>query len=226
MIADSDSGLTPGEGLGAVILCGGQSSRMKFPKHELWFDGKTFLQSVVESVSQAADVVTVVVAHGDDAPESLPDDVQLLADERPNLGPLEGIRTALAMLESQVTHAFVTSCDVPKLRVTLVRRLFDLLEDYDAIVPMDGNRIYGMTAVYRTALHSKIDEIYASGASRRVSALQAMVNTRVVPMEELKQVDPDLDSFTNVNTASEYFELLRQSGLTCPPELAERLSDE
>ena len=221
---DAGSGLLPVDGLGAVILCGGHSSRMGFPKHELWFEGKTFLQSVADSVIPVADRVVAVVGHGESSPESMPKNVQMLRDEQPDLGPLEGIRTALIMLEPHVSHAFVTSCDVPNLRPQLIRKLVDMLGEHDAVVPMDGTRVYGMTAVYRTALHSKIDEIYVSGVSRRVSALQAMVNTCVVPLDELKDVDPDLDSFTNVNTADEYFELLRRCGMTCPAELAARLA--
>ncbi len=217
--------MTPVAGLGAVILCGGQSSRMKFPKHELWFDGKTFLQSVVDSVSQVAEIVVAVAAHGERPPSSLPSNVQLLNDERLGLGPLEGIRTALATLENQVSHAFVTSCDVPKLCPQLIRKLVELIDDHDAVVPIDGSRVYGMTAIYKTAMHSKIDEIYASGASRRVSALQAILGARCVRIEDLKIVDPELASFENVNTVEQYTDLLKRSGLVCPKELHVRLAN-
>jgi molybdopterin-guanine dinucleotide biosynthesis protein A len=211
------------DGLGAVILCGGRSRRMGFPKHELWFDGKTFLESVVERVSEVAYPVVVVVGHAESPPAVLPDNVKLLCDERPDLGPLEGIRTGLASLEDRVSHAFVTSCDAPNLRPQLIRRLFDLMGQHDAVVPIDGDRIYGMTAIYRTLVCEKIESIYASGVSRRVSALQAAVNARLVSLDELKEVDPNLESFNNINTADAYFDFLKRHGATCPSELAARL---
>lgn len=196
---------------------------MGFPKHELWFDGKTFLESVAQSVDQVAQPIVVVIGHSEKPPAALPDNVRLLRDERADLGPLEGIRTGLAALEDRVDHAFVTSCDAPNLRPQLIRKLFRRMGQHDAIVPRAGDRIYGMTAIYRTAVHTKIEEIYASGVSRRVSTLQAAVNALAVPLDELKDVDPDLESFTNVNTADAYFSLLKRHGMTCPAELAERL---
>lgn len=213
------------DGLGAVVLCGGRSRRMGFPKHELWFDGKTFLQSVVERVSSVAQPVVVVVGHAERPPAALPKNVQWLSDERADLGPLEGIRTGLASLSDHVSHAFVTSCDAPNLSPELIRKLVDVLGQHDAVVPRDGERIYGMTAVYRTAVHQKIDGIYASGVSRRVSALQAAVNACEVAVDDLRDVDPDLESFTNVNTADAYFDFLKRHGMTCPDKLAARLSN-
>lgn len=209
---------------GAVILCGGRSRRMGFPKHKLWFDGKTFLESVVERVSQVAQPVVVVVGHAEDPPNALPKNVELLRDERPDLGPLEGIRTGLACLEGRVRHAFVTSCDAPNLHPQLIRKLFDLLEQHDAVVPVDGDRIYGMTAIYRTSAYEEIERIYSLGASRRVSALQAMVNTRSIALEELKDVDPNIESFNNINTVDEYFDFLKRHSMVCPAELASRLT--
>ena len=214
------------DGLGAVILCGGRSRRMGFPKHELWFDGKTFLESVVERVSEVAQPVVVVVGHEESLPAALPDNVELLSDERSDLGPLEGIRTGLASLENRVSHAFVTSCDAPNLCSQLISKLFGLMGQHDAVVPNDGDRIYGMTAIYRTSVHAKIESIYASGVSRRVSSLQAAVNARTIPLEELKDVDPSLESFNNLNTVDAYFDFLKRHGMTCPRELAARLSTE
>ena len=214
------------DGLGAVVLCGGRSRRMGFPKHQLWFDGKTFLESVVKRVSEVAHPVVVVIGHAESPPAALPSGVQLLRDERPELGPLEGIRTGLASLEDRVSHAFVTSCDAPNLHPQLIRKLVDLMGQHDAVVPNEGDRIYGMTAVYRTAVHAKIEGIYASGVSRRVSALQATVNARSVSLEDLQDVDPDLESFNNINTVDAYLDFLKRHGMACPDELAERLKAE
>ena len=197
---------------------------MGFPKHKLWFDGKTFLESVFERVSQVADPVVVVVGHAERPPTDLPKNVQCLSDERADLGPLEGIRTGLANLEDRVPHAFVTSCDAPNLRPELIGKLVDLMGQHDAVVPRENDRIYGMTAVYKTSAHRSIEDISASGISRRVSALRAAVNARDATLDNLEDVDPGLDSFTNVNTAEAYFDFLKRHGMTCPAELAARLS--
>ena len=165
-----------------------------------------------------------MVGHEERPPAALPKNVQWLSDQRPDLGPLEGIRTGLASLESRVPYAFVTSCDAPNLRPELIRELVGLLGSHDAVVPRKDDRIYGMTAVYRTSTHRTIEDIYASGVSRRVSALQGAVDARAVPLDELKAIDPGLESFTNVNTAEAYFGFLKRHAMTCPAELAARLS--
>ncbi len=114
--------------LGAIVLCGGKSTRLGIDKTQLIFHGQTFLERVVSQVEQVCHPV-VLVGDADFSQHQLPPNVQWATDEHPNCGPLEGIRVGLAKLASQVDFAFVTSCDVPLIDPQLIRFLFHKISD-------------------------------------------------------------------------------------------------
>ena len=118
--------------------------------------------------------------------------------------------------------AFVTSCDVPLLKPQLIRFLFEQLEGHPAIVPVQGDRVFGMTAIYRTDQHVEIDDRIKSN-QLRVSDLAAALDARCIKADELRKADPDLDSLTNINSVDDYRILLDRLGLECPPELAKAI---
>ena len=208
--------------IGAIVLCGGKSSRMGIDKTQLVFQGQTFLERVVEQVGLSCRPI-VLVGETDFGLHRLPDNLIFDRDENPGNGPLEGIRVGLKRLADLAEFAFVTSCDVPLLRSALIDHLLGVVGDRQAAVPVEGNRVFGMTAIYRTDLHELIGERINSG-QLRVSELAAAVDAIQPDMEGMKQIDPQLDSMTNINTAQDYRRLLDRFGLDCPPELAKRIN--
>lgn len=214
--------IEPIANLGAMILCGGRSHRMGMDKSQLVFDNMSFLECIFERVSQVSNQIVVVQNTTQTPVNQLPGHVLLEHDEQANQGPLEGIRVGLRRLAEIVDYAFVTSCDVPLLNPELIRHLFCLIGDYPAIVPVDGGRVYGTTAIYRTDLHPQIGERIQAG-QLRVSELANAFGARLVPTESLIEVDPKLDSMMNVNSAADYFRLLERFGQTCPSDLEAQL---
>ncbi|MEL7496050.1 MAG: molybdenum cofactor guanylyltransferase [Planctomycetota bacterium] len=196
--------------LGAVILAGGQSTRLGRNKTELQFKGATFLECVVNRVAEVASDI-VIVGPIDAALHQLPDHIELAEDERTNSGPLEGIRVGLKALSVRCEFCFVTSCDVPLLQPDLIRFLLARLKQSgkDAIVPHAGERIYGMTAIYRTSMHELVNQRIESG-QLRVSDLAAATEAVMVTTEELKAIDPPLVSLRNINSTEDYRELLAE----------------
>ena len=47
--------------------------------------------------------------------------------------------------------------------------------------------------------------------------------THKVPVDDLKEVDPELRTFQNVNEPNDYFHLLQDAGYSVPAEIAARL---
>jgi len=191
---------------------------MGIDKSRLVFRGKTFLEQVITQVSQICAPV-VVVGDIDFSLHALPPNVLLDCDKDPNKGPLEGIRVGLERLSSQVEFAFVTSCDVPLLHPDLVRYLYGKIEGANAVVPVDGDRVFGMTAIYRTELHTEIGKRIAAN-QLRVSELANALNAIQTGMEAIRLIDPDLDSMTNINSKGDYIRLLDRFNLKCPAEIA------
>jgi molybdenum cofactor guanylyltransferase len=194
----------------AVILCGGKSTRMGESKAWLPFGPQTMLQRTVGVVlSEVADIV-VVAADAQELPP-LPPRVTVVRDARPSRGPLEGISAGLESLQDHQI-AFVTSCDVPRLQGSFIRYLAELIESYDVVVPRDGQYTHPLSAVYRcqTVLPA-IRTLLAADQLRPVS-LFSHVRTRYIDIEELRSVDPNLESLDNLNTPEDYERALREAG--------------
>lgn len=209
--------------LGAVVLCGGKSTRLGIDKTRLDFKGSTFLEQVVNQVRQVCGKV-VVVGDTDLSFHQLPDDIVVACDQASDKGPLEGIRVGLEKLaaddaQTGCEYAFVTSCDVPLLQPALIGCLFDQLNSGPAIVPVQGDRVFGMTAIYRTRFHVEIGRRIKAN-NLRVSELATAFDANCIDADQLRDIDPNLDSLTNVNSVDDYRNLLKRLGLACPPELA------
>src|SRR5579871_3686754 len=102
--------MSPTPRIGAIVLCGGKSSRMGRPKAWLPFGPELMLQRVVRILSEVVSPVVVVAAQGQDIPH-LPPAVEIARDEHEALGPLAGLAAGLDALGSRVDAAYVSSCD-------------------------------------------------------------------------------------------------------------------
>jgi molybdopterin-guanine dinucleotide biosynthesis protein A len=189
---------------GAIILCGGKSTRMGRDKATLPFGPETMLQRVVRLV---AEVVTpaniVVVAAADQSLPPLPPDIKIAHDDHPERGPLEGLAAGLHALRDSADAVYATGCDVPLLVPAFVERMFALLDDHEIVVPSDGEFHHPLAAVYRPSVLAAVERLLASD---RLSprALFGEVRTLEVPVEELRGVDAQLLTLRNLNRFEDY----------------------
>lgn len=198
--------------VGGVVLCGGRSSRMGRPKALLQFGEETLLQRVVRIVSEVLDPVAVVAAADQELPV-LPDSVRIVRDEREYAGPLAGMGLGLASLAADADAAYVSACDVPLLRPDFVREMIRRLENYDAAVPRDEQFYHPLAGVYRTSLAGPIASLVTAGQLRPLHLIESS-NTLAVSLDDLRVVDPALDSLRNLNTPEDYQHALRDSGIS------------
>jgi molybdopterin-guanine dinucleotide biosynthesis protein A len=201
---------------GGIVLCGGRSTRMGAPKLWLPFGPETMLERIVRILREVVAPVVVVAAPDQDLPP-LPADVLVACDDEPDLGPLAGLAVGLAMLRTHVEAAYASSCDVPLLRPAFVRRLTEALGTHDLAIPRDGDYHHPLAAVYRTALADRVRTLVAERRLRPVFLLEG-ADANVVPVDALRDVDPDLDSLRNTNRPEEYQAALAIAGLTSTGE--------
>jgi molybdenum cofactor guanylyltransferase len=190
---------------GAIVLCGGKSTRMGTPKALLPFGHETMLQRVVRLL---ADVVSpiVVVAAADQRLPHLPHEVIITRDEQQGRGPLEGLRAGLKALPTDVETAYVTSCDVPLLEPAFVREMLDFASGYDiAVTEIDGFP-HPLSAVYRRSVLPHVEELLAANRLRPVFLFDRVKTRRVRPDEIT--ADPELRTLRNLNTREEYEQAL------------------
>jgi len=198
---------------GAIILCGGQSTRMGRDKWALPFaPGEVMLGRVVRLVGEAVPLDRIVcVAAVDQQLPTLSALVQVVRDSLPHRGPLAGLAAGLAALEGQADAAFACGCDVPLLVPALVERLFELLGDAQITAPHDGKRFHPLAAVYRIEVLPAAAALLAGG-ERSLTALLQECPTRRIPANALRDVDPQLASLATCNTPEEYQRALALAG--------------
>lgn len=219
--------------LGILILAGGHSQRMGMDKALLPLDGQTFIECLVEQCCRLSDHVVVAVGRGQGnalrerfESSELFRGVVWVEDEHQDKGPLAGIEAGLRALEPVCQFGFVIGCDVPVLKPRLAQELLRLATHHDcrAVTPVDGERIFGMTAVYRTDSWAVAGALIDQG-NLRVSLLTDQLSARKVELADLREFDPDLVSFVNINQPEAYRDFLISQGYDADADLIERLID-
>jgi molybdopterin-guanine dinucleotide biosynthesis protein A len=206
---------------GGIILCGGQSTRMGLAKLTLPFGPETMLARIVRLLAEACDPIVVVAAPEQELPP-LPASVIVARDRRKGRGPLEGLSAGLHALPADVEAAYVTGCDVPLLVPAFVRRMFELLGEQSCAVPVGGGFQHPLAAVYRRTLIDVVDALLAAERMRPAFLFDS-VPTRRVSADELRDVDPALDTLQNLNRPDDYFAALKRAGFVAPPDVIAKL---
>ena len=205
---------SPLPNVGGIVLCGGKSTRMGVPKHPLPFGNETMLERVVRILSEVVSPIVVVAAPNQELP-SLPEEVLVVRDEHEERGPMEGLAVGLSAFPPGVQAAYVSSCDVPLLKPDFVRRIVTSLEHHDMAIPREEKYHHPLAAVYRTRLVGTIRGLIAEDRMRPYYLLEKC-DARVIEVNELREVDPNLDSLRNMNRPDEYQAALKDAGLSAP----------
>jgi molybdopterin-guanine dinucleotide biosynthesis protein A len=180
------------------------------------------LQRVVRLVAEVVDSkLIVVVAAPNQSLPPLPAGILVARDVHEFRGPLQGLATGLSMLAGRgvanprenVDAVFATGCDVPLLVPAFVDRMFQFLGDDDIAVPFDGRHHHPLAAIYRPALLPQINQLLEA-AQMRPRFLFDLVRTREVPVEQLREVDPQLTTLKNLNFDEDYLDALTTAGFT------------
>jgi molybdopterin-guanine dinucleotide biosynthesis protein A len=198
----------------SIVLAGGASTRMGYPKCWLSFGPTTALAKLVNTLQDVTHPVIVVGAGEDQDLPPLPSEVTVVHDARRDRGPLEGIAAGMRAAGGMADVAFVTACDAPLLSGAFVGGMADLLGHHDAAVPWVDGRFEPLAGVYRLAVLPRIEEALRD-AQLAVHEFLGRIDVRAVEVAELRAIDPGLRALTRMNTPEEYARALELAGL--PP---------
>lgn len=207
------SGETVLDGVAALVLAGGRSSRMGRPKTSLPFGDEPMLTRVVRRLATVVRPVVVVAAPGQVLPE-LPSSTRVARDAVVGRGPLQGIAAGLAALGPACTAVFVTTTDAPFLHPAFVRRLWALRASaegapFEAVVPRIAGHDQPLCALYATSLRGVVAALLAEDL-RRASLLaeraRSLFADEALLLDDpaLREADGALRSLRSVNTLAEY----------------------
>jgi molybdopterin-guanine dinucleotide biosynthesis protein A len=193
---------------GAIVLCGGASTRMGRDKAWLpWGPDATMLQHVVRILERVEpNLAIVIVAASGQLVPPLPRRVTLVHEPAEGCGPLGGLVEGLANLPAGVEWAFVCGSDAPLIRPEFVQGLIGFAANaVEAIVPVDDARLYPLAAAYsRRCLPGLRSALADDERSLQRALRRGRIAMQTIPVAELRDVDPQLDSLINCNTPEEY----------------------
>ena len=194
------SPLEPPE-LSGIVLAGGLSRRLGRNKALETIGGQPLIRRVIDRVSRIAEEVVVVVADQAQA-QALPLENQhrVVVDLHPGGGSLGGIFSGLSA--ARLKWAMVVACDMPFINLDLVRRMLDLREGVDAVVPVLGERPEPTHSMYSKVCLPFMEQLLLAN-DLKISRFFDKVRVAYVPEEEIVSLDPDCLSFFNVNSADD-----------------------
>jgi molybdopterin-guanine dinucleotide biosynthesis protein A len=186
----------------AIILAGGRSSRIGRPKAALDFGGVSLLTRIISELERRfAEIVVVAAPESEDSLQVDLRAAKVVRDETAYPGPLDALRRGLEAVGNQI--AFACSCDLPLLDSDVAAAIVAMLGDFDAAIPIVGGKLQPLHAAYRKRCAIALAALAARGESR-LGAITDAVSTRRIVENDLLVLDPQLDSFFNLNTPDDY----------------------
>lgn len=186
-----------------VILAGGRNTRYGELKAFAPVGGRAIIHRVRDALAAVADPV-VLIANDSAAYASLQLDTR--PDERPGLGALGGIYTALVWARERGHAAVVlAACDMPFASAALLSLVVECGQaGADVVVPESGSRrgVEPLFAYYRVTCIAAVERAMDRDDTR-VIGFYDDVRVERVPLEIVRRFgDPDV-LFMNVNTPEE-----------------------
>jgi len=187
----------------AIILAGGLSKRLGQDKGLVKLAGKPLLAHVLDKISNVVDEIVVVVSSESQKRvfEGLvKQKAKVTVDIDKAQSPLVGALTGFESVHGQ--YSLLLSCDAPFISIEIASLLLDLCINRNAVIPRWPN---GFIEPLQAAYHTKSAQVAAkktleNGKMNFQSMIALLRGVRYISTMVLKQIDPELLTFFNVNT--------------------------
>jgi molybdopterin-guanine dinucleotide biosynthesis protein A len=187
----------------AVILAGGFSRRFGQNKGLIELSGKPLVLHVLDKALHIVDEVVVVVSS--DAQKrafscALHDEVDVTVDKYEKQSPLVGALTGFERVRGK--HSLLLPCDTPFITNRVLLLLLDLCINRNAAIPRWPNEyIEPFQAAYHTQSALRAAETaFEEKKLDMQSMILHMTRVRYISTLVLRQMDPKLLTFFNINT--------------------------
>jgi len=186
-----------------IILAGGISSRLGQDKGLVLLAGKPMIRHVLDKTKHLVDEGLIIVSSKGQAERysrTLGSTVNVLVDDIDVRSPLVGAASGFAHACGE--YSLLLSCDTPFVSKEILQLLLELCIDKNAAIPRWPN---GYTEPLQAAYSTKpalaaVEEALRSGNRNVQAMIDRLQRVRYVSTLVLRQLDPDLKTFLNVNT--------------------------
>ncbi len=180
----------------SIILCGGKERRFGSNKAMARVGGVTVMERILTVVEPISSRV-IVVTSPEKANIAVGGRAVVVTDAYPGKGPLGGIYTGLANVETDL--AIAVACDMPFLNAALLTHMVELAEGFDAVIPrLAGTMLEPLHAVYARSCLAPMKERVEAG-QLSIAPLLRQLRVRYLERDEYLPLDPRMISFFNIN---------------------------
>jgi len=199
-----------GDRFSALILAGGNSTRLGQDKAWLPLAGQPLIQRLIDRLLPLVAELVISTNRPEDfmgLQASLPCPLTLVPDQQVGIGPLAGLFAGLRAARHPLV--FALAVDMPFVNPLLLRHMATLAEGYDAVVPRvpvpgkEALQPEPLHALYRRTCLPAIEQHLAAG-HRQVISFLPDVQTRYLIPAEIVLFDPHYLSFFNINTPADW----------------------
>jgi len=187
----------------AVVLAGGFSKRFGQDKGLLKLAGKPLILHILDKVSTVVDEVLVVVSSKSQEKAYtcfLKQKAKIVIDKYETQNPLVGALTGFE--KAQGKYSLLLPCDTPFVSSQIASFLLELCVNKDAVIPRWPNgHIEPLQAVYYTKSALNVANKAVEDKKQNMhSMIASLKKVQYVSTLVLKQIDPKLTTFFNINT--------------------------
>lgn len=182
--------------LTGVILAGGLNKRFSGNnKAFIRIEGKRLLDRICGIFEEVFEEIILVT---NDPLQYLEWDFKIVTDLFPIRSSLTGIHSGLFHTTKQA--AFFAACDTPFLRKEIVETVVEAFDPkFDAVIPETSAGLEPLCAVYSKNCLKPIEGLLGQ-QDFKIQRFFRSVRIKKMPETVLRQKDPDLISFFNINT--------------------------
>ncbi|MEA3279693.1 MAG: molybdenum cofactor guanylyltransferase [Thermodesulfobacteriota bacterium] len=179
-----------------IILAGGLSTRFSGNNKALIsINGKSILDHIYEVFSSLFEEIILVT---NDPLEYLGWNFNVVTDIYQIRSSLTGIHAGL--FYSTNPYSFFTACDTPFLKTELVDMIANNIQpEIDVVIPEAQDGLQPLCAVYSKDCLTPVERHLAQ-KKLKIRQFFQKVRTKKIPEKLLREKDPDLLSFLNINT--------------------------
>ncbi len=194
--------------ISGIILAGGKSQRMGKDKAFIRIGEKPIIETITD-LFQKLFKETLIVTNRKDSYGYLR--VGVYEDICPDLGALGGLYTGL--FQATFLNSFAVACDMPSLNAGVINYLCQKAEGYDVVVPRTDDGFQPLHALYSKRCLEPIRTVLRDKKTR-IFDFYPLVRVRVVEAREFLSIDPEMQSFVNINTPEELNRLKKRNRIT------------
>ncbi|MFC1566753.1 molybdenum cofactor guanylyltransferase [bacterium] len=190
----------------AVILAGGESSRMGFDKQTLEIDNKRLIYTLASELKQKFNEIIIST----NKPKLYIDtDYKLVSDEYKHKGPLSGLYSCLKTAKSE--FVYFIACDMPIISLEYISHMKDELknENFDACCGKFGAGFEPFNAFYSKNILNTIHDILLTENTSMKNLIES-INTKIINIHSFLNEDGKSDLFFNLNTFEELNKFTKQ----------------